>query len=56
VNAATIPCAPVATTELSLDELVARGLSASERDVVAAFQWAAGGSVISWVAKMRVAS
>jgi hypothetical protein len=41
---------------LTLDELAALSMTARELDTVAAYRALCGGSVISWVAKMRVAS
>lgn len=54
----TLNTPPLTTppSALSLDELVASGLSRSELDVVAAYQWATGLSVLTIVAKMRVAA
>jgi hypothetical protein len=44
------------TQALTLDELVALRLTASQLDVVYAYQTLCGGSIVSWVAKMQVAS
>jgi hypothetical protein len=54
VNAATIPCAtlpPVA--EVSLDDLVARGLCASELAVCSAYAAWTKQPLLVWVAKLQ---
>lgn len=50
------PVAPTEAPTLTLDELVALRLSASQLDVIAAYQALCGGSILSWVAKMGSAS